>query len=169
MLTSRPLSITPPVDVMVAGDGEPGHQQLVHGARVLLHLPHPLRCLVVPVDEIAHRHDKVWFDQVHVRDGFTQHADAGSRSPGAVAEHSEHERVILQRQIEIDAFAIGMKSIVIMDHLMRLGIKRVMDIAESGCGDDEQNDGGNDVHVNIPPPWNGEIKSSTVCALEQTP
>ena len=89
-----------PVDVVIARDREPRHPQLAHRRFVLLGLGHPLRRLVVAVDQIADREDEVGVEQVGVDDGLFEHADAGDRSAGAVAEHDEAEGVFFLGQLE---------------------------------------------------------------------
>ena len=96
-----------PVDVVVAGDREPGTQQAVHHALVLPHLVHPLGRPVVPLHEVADRHHQVRLEQVRVAHGVGEHGHALVRPAGAVAEDDEREGVLLARQRQIGRAGAG--------------------------------------------------------------
>ena len=91
-----------PVDVVVAGDRVPGHEQLAHDVLELAHLHHPLRLLVVALDEVADGHHEVGAEQVHVVDRVLEDRDALVGAAGAVAEHHEAEGLLARRERQLD-------------------------------------------------------------------
>ena len=132
---------------------------------VFLHLPHPFGRLV-SVDEVADRHDEIGFDQIHVRDRFTQHRDACGGATRSITEDGEHERIVLQRQIEFRT-PVRMEPAVIIDYPVWFRIRRVLDAAEDGSGDEQKHDGVDDAHGRIAQRWKGKIKSSTRLSLRR--
>ena len=108
LVFERRAALAAPVDVVIAGDGEPRHAQVFHGVAVFVHLDLPLVGGVVTLDQIADGHDEVGVEQVAVGDRLGQHLDAFRRAAGAVAEDDEVEGVVALRQGEQDGIrAVG--------------------------------------------------------------
>ena len=93
---------SPPVDVVVSRDGEPGAGELVHDGFEFLHLLHPDVLSGVAIDEIADGHDEVRFEEIGVADGVGEDGDTAVGTSGAVTVDDEGEGVFFVGEGELD-------------------------------------------------------------------
>ncbi len=80
-----------PVDVVIAGDGEPGHAEVLHDAAVFAEVLHPFVRGIVAGEEVADGHDEVGVEEVGIADGLAEDLEAGFGAAGAVAVDEEVE------------------------------------------------------------------------------
>jgi len=103
---------SPPVDVVVSRDGEPGAGELVHDGFEFLHLLHPNVLGGVTIDEIADRHDEVRLEKIGVADGVGEDGNAAVGPAGAVAINDEGEGLFFVGKGQLDlALARGVKTV----------------------------------------------------------
>ena len=106
-------AVAAPVDVVVAGDREPGAGQPVHDPGELVRLLLPLLRAVVALDHVAHRHHEVGVDDVHVLHRLGQDLHPAVGAAGAVAEDREDEGAVLIGQLEaLGVRAVGQEALV---------------------------------------------------------
>ena len=99
-----------PVDVVISGDWEPRHAEVVHDGAVFLHFLFPCWERTVAVDEVADGEDEVRVEEIGVVDGLVEDLEPFGRAAGAVAEDEEVEGVVAFGERErFCAFAFGVE------------------------------------------------------------
>ncbi|QKK09039.1 MAG: TIGR02206 family membrane protein [Planctomycetota bacterium] len=127
--------VAAPVDVVVAGDGEPGAVELVHDALELAHLGHPGLGGVVALDEVADGHDQVGLEEVGVGDGLVEDLDPVGGAAGAVAVDDEEEGVVLGGQREdLGRGAVGGEAGMVGDRLVGMVARVIVVVVALGPG-----------------------------------
>ena len=102
LVFERRAALAAPVDVVIAGDREPRHAEVLHGAAVFIHLHLPLVGGVIALDQVADGHDEVGVEQVGVGHRLGEDLDALRRAAGAIAEDDEVKGIVALRQREQD-------------------------------------------------------------------
>ena len=99
-----------PVDVVISGDWEPRHAEVIHDGAVFGHFLFPCRERTVAVDEVADGEDEVRVEEIGVADGLVEDLEAFGWAASAVAEDEEVEGVVAFGERErFGSFAFGVE------------------------------------------------------------